>query len=145
MAGKLDGKVALVTGGSSGIGLATAQRFVKEGAYVYVTGRRQSELDKAVKAIGGTQVKAVRADASNLSDLDKLFAQIKQEKGRLDVVFANAGGGSFAPIGRITEEHFDQTFATNVKGTLFTVQKALLLVPDGGSIIMTSSTAGSTA
>ena len=94
MAGKLEGKIALVTGGSSGIGLATAQRFVKEGAYVYITGRRQAELDKAVKTIGGTQVKAVRADASSLSDLDKLFAQIKQEKGRVDVVFANAGGGS---------------------------------------------------
>jgi NAD(P)-dependent dehydrogenase (short-subunit alcohol dehydrogenase family) len=143
MAGKLEGRVALVTGGSSGIGLATAQRFVKEGAYVYITGRRQSELDKAVKAIGGTQVKAVRADASNLTDLDRLFAQIKQEKGRLDVVFANAGGGSFAPLGAITEEHYDQIFNTNVKGVLFTVQKALPLIPDGGSIILNASVAGS--
>lgn len=141
MAGKLEGKIALVTGGSSGIGLATAQRFVKEGAYVYITGRRQVELDKAVKTIGGTQVKAVRADASSLADLDKLFAQIKQEKGRVDVVFANAGGGSLAPLGTITEELYDQTFNTNVKGLLFTVQKALPLIPDGGSIILNASIA----
>ncbi len=140
MAGKLEGKIALVTGGSSGIGLATAQRFVKEGAYVYITGRRQAELDKAVKTIGG-QVKAARADASSLSDLDKLFAQIKQEKGRLDVVFANAGGGSFAPLGAITEEHYNQIFDTNVKGVLFTVQGALPLIPDGGSIILNASVA----
>ena len=139
MAGKLEGKIAVVTGGSSGIGLATAQRFVKEGAYVYITGRRQAELDKAVKTIGGSQVKAVRADASILTDLDKLFAQIKQEKGRVDVVFANAGGGSLAPLGAITEEHYDQTFNTNVKGLLFTVQKALPLIPDGGSIILNAS------
>jgi NAD(P)-dependent dehydrogenase (short-subunit alcohol dehydrogenase family) len=143
MAGKLEGKIALVTGGSSGIGLATAQSFVKEGAYVYITGRRQAELDKAVKTIGGTQVKAVRADASNLADLDKLFAQIKQEKGRVDVVFANAGIGSFAPLGAITEEHYDQIFNTNVKGLLFTVQKALPLIPDGGSVILNASVAGS--
>jgi NAD(P)-dependent dehydrogenase (short-subunit alcohol dehydrogenase family) len=139
MAGKLEGKIALVTGGSSGIGLATAQNFVKEGAFVYITGRRQAELDKAVKAIGGTQVKAVRADSSNLGDLDRLFAHIKQEKGRLDVVFANAGGGSLAPLGTITEEVYDQTFNTNVKGVLFTVQKALPLIPDGGSIILNAS------
>ncbi len=139
MAGKLEGKVALVTGGSSGIGLATAQSFVKEGAFVYITGRRPAELDKAVKAIGGNQVKAVRADSSNLADLDRLFAQIKQEKGRLDVVFANAGGGSLAPLGTITEELYDQTFNTNVKGVLFTVQKALPLIPDGGSIILNAS------
>jgi NAD(P)-dependent dehydrogenase (short-subunit alcohol dehydrogenase family) len=138
MAGKLEGKIALVTGGSSGIGLATAQNFVKEGAFVYITGRRQAELDKAVKAIG-SQVKAVRADSSNLADLDRLFAQIKQEKGRLDVVFANAGGGSLAPLGTITEELYDQTFNTNVKGVLFTVQKALPLIPDGGSIILNAS------
>jgi len=139
MAGKLEGKIALVTGGSSGIGLATAQNFVKEGAFVYITGRRQSELDKAVKAIGGTQVKAVRADSSNLADLDRLFGQIKQEKGRLDVVFANAGRGSLAPLGTITEEVYDQTFNTNVKGVLFTVQKALPLIPDGGSVILNAS------
>ena len=138
MPGKLEGKIALVTGGSSGIGLATAQQFVKEGAYVYITGRRQSELDKAVKTIG-KQVTAVRADASKLADLDRLFAQIKEEKGRLDVVFANAGGGSLAPLGSITEEHYDQTFNTNVKGLLFTVQKALPLIPDGGSIILNAS------
>src|ERR1700722_8964938 len=106
MAGKLEGKIALVTGGSTGIGLATAQRFVKEGAHVYITGRRQPELDKAVKKIGA-QVTAVRADASILADLDALFARIKQEKGRLDVVFASAGGGSLAPLGSITEEQYD--------------------------------------
>jgi len=138
MAGKLEGKIALVTGGSSGIGLATAQRFVNEGAFVYITGRRQTELDKAVKSIG-KQVTAIRADASKLADLDKLFAQIKQEKGRLDVVFANAGGGEFAPLGAITEEHYDKTFNLNVKGLLFTVQKALPLIPDGGSIILNAS------
>jgi NAD(P)-dependent dehydrogenase (short-subunit alcohol dehydrogenase family) len=138
MAGKLEGKIALVTGGSSGIGLATAQNFVKEGAFVYITGRRQAELDKAVRAIGA-QVKAVRADSSKLADLDRLFAQIQQEKGRLDVVFANAGGGSFAPLGSITEELYEQTFNTNVKGVLFTVQKALPLIPDGGSIILNAS------
>ncbi len=141
MAGKLEGKIALVTGGSSGIGLATAQQFVTEGAFVYITGRRQAELDKATKIIGG-QVKAIRADASNLSDLDKLFAQIKQEKGKLDIVFANAGGGSFAPLGAITEEHYNQIFDTNVKGVLFTVQKALPLIPKGGSVILNASVAG---
>src|ERR1700682_3891587 len=143
MSSRLEGKIALVTGGSSGIGLATAQRFAKEGAYVYITGRRQPELDEAVKTIG-LRVKAVRADASILADLDKLFAQIKQEQGRLDIVFANAGGGSFAPIGSITEEQYDQTFNTNVKGLLFTVQKALPLIPDGGSIILNASIVAST-
>src|SRR5882724_10202838 len=138
MSSRLKGKIALVTGGSSGIGLATAQRFAKEGAYVYITGRRQPELDEAVKTIG-PRVKAVRADASILADLDQLFAQIKQEQGRLDILFANAGGGSFAPIGSITEEQYDQTFNTNVKGLLFTVQKALPLIPDGGSIILNAS------
>ncbi|SFR96665.1 NAD(P)-dependent dehydrogenase, short-chain alcohol dehydrogenase family [Granulicella pectinivorans] len=138
MAGKLEGKIALVTGGNSGIGLATAKRFVDEGAFVYITGRRQPELDAAVAAIG-RQVKAVRADASKLADLDALFAQIKQEKGRLDVVFVNAGGGTFAPLGSITEEHFDQIFNTNVKGLLFTVQGALPLIPEGGSIILNAS------
>lgn len=138
MPGKLEGKIALVTGGSSGIGLATAKEFVKEGAFVYITGRRQAELDKAVRTIGAN-VKAVRADSANLADLDRLFAQIKQEKGRIDVVFANAGGGSLAPLGTITEEVYDQTFNTNVKGVLFTVQKALPLIPDGGSIILNAS------
>ena len=141
MPGKLEGKIALVTGGSSGIGLATAQLFVKEGAYVYITGRRQAELDKAVKTIG-TQVKAVRADVSKLADLDRLFAQIRQEKGRLDVVFANAGQASFVPLGSISEELYEQTFNTNVKGVLFTVQKALPLIPDGGSIILNGSVVG---
>ena len=141
MPGKLEGKIALVTGGSSGIGLATAQLFVKEGAYVYITGRRQAELDKAVKIIG-TQVKAIRADVSKLADLDQLFAQIKQEKGRLDVVFANAGQASFVPLGSISEELYEQTFNTNVKGVLFTVQKALPLIPDGGSIILNGSVVG---
>ena len=144
MSGKLEGKIALVTGSTAGIGGAAAQRFVKEGAYVLVTGRRQAELDSAAKYMRG-HVTVVKADASNLDDLDNLFAQIKHEKGRLDVVYANAGGCSFAPIGAITEHHFDQTFDTNVKGTLFTVPKALPLVPDGGSFIMTASTAGSTA
>jgi NAD(P)-dependent dehydrogenase (short-subunit alcohol dehydrogenase family) len=143
MSGKLEGKIALITGGSSGIGLATAQQFVNQGAFVYITGRRQSELDKAVKAIAGSHVKAVRADASSLADLDRLFAQIKQEKGRLDIVFANAGGGSFAAIGSITEEHYQQIFDTNVKGVLFTVQKALPLMASGGSIILNASVAGS--
>ena len=138
MAGKLEGKIALVTGGSSGIGLATAKQFIEEGAFVYVTGRRQAELDAAVETLG-SQAKGVRADASRLADLDALYAQIQQDKGRLDVLFVNAGGGSFAPIGQITEEQFDQTFDTNVKGVLFTVQKALPLIPDGGSIVLNAS------
>ena len=138
MPGKLEGKIALVTGGSSGIGLATAQQFVKDGAFVYITGRRQSELDKALKAIGAN-VKAVRADASNLADLDRLYTQIKQEKGRLDIVFANAGQAKFVPLSDVTEELYNQIFDTNVKGVLFTVQKALPLIPDGGSIILNAS------
>src|SRR5580658_8306461 len=135
---RLEGKVALITGGSTGIGLATAQRFVAEGAYVYITGRRQPELDAAVKTIG-SNVTAVKADASNLADLDRLYAQITKEKGRLDVLFANAGGGEFAPLGAITEEHFDKIFDTNVKGLVFTVQKALPLIPDGGAIVLNAS------
>lgn len=138
MALKLEGKIALVTGGSTGIGLATAKRFVAEGAYVFITGRRQPELDAAVKEIG-SNVTAVKADASKLSDLDALYAQVKQEKGRVDVVFANAGGGEFAPLGSITEEHYDSIFDTNVKGLLFTVQKALPLMPDGGAVILNAS------
>ncbi len=114
MSGKLEGKIALITGGTAGIGLATAQRFVKEGAYVFITGRREAELNAAAKLMSG-HVTAVKADSSNLDDLDELFAQIKLEKGRLDIVYANAGGGSFAPIGGITEQHFDHAFATNVK------------------------------
>jgi NAD(P)-dependent dehydrogenase (short-subunit alcohol dehydrogenase family) len=138
MSDKLQGKIALITGGSTGIGLATARRFVKEGAYVYITGRRQPELDAAVKTIGENAT-AVRADASSLADLDRLFAQIREEKGRLDILFANAGGGSFAPLGAITEEQYDQTFNTNVKGLLFTVQKALPLMPDGAAIVLNAS------
>lgn len=138
MAGKLTGKIALVTGGNSGIGLATAQRFVEEGAYVFITGRRQNELDAAVKKIG-ENVTAVQADASNLADIDRLYTTIKQEKGHLDILFANAGGGELAPLGSITEEHFDKTFNTNVKGLLFTVQKALPLMPEGSSIILNAS------
>ena len=137
---KLSGKIALVTGGSSGIGLATAKRFVSEGAYVFITGRRQSELDDAVKLMG-SDVSGIRGDVSNLADLDRVYAAIKSGKGRLDILFANAGGGSLAPLGQITEEHFDKTFNTNVRGLLFTVQKALPLMRAGGSIIMTGSIA----
>jgi NAD(P)-dependent dehydrogenase (short-subunit alcohol dehydrogenase family) len=135
---KLEGKVALVTGGSSGIGLATTKRFVAEGAYVFITGRRQAELDAVINAIGENII-GVQSDVSNLADLDRLFATIKQEQGHLDVIFANAGGGEIAPLGSITEEHFDKTFNTNVKGLLFTVQKALPLLPEGASIILNAS------
>lgn len=141
--GEFEGKVALVTGGTSGIGLAAAQKFVNEGAYVYITGRRQNELDKAVNQIG-KNVTGVQGDISKLEDLDKLYDMIKQEKGKLDILFANAGIGSFLPLGEITEEQVDRTFDINVKGTIFTVQKALSLFPDKvGSIIVTGSTAGS--
>ncbi|PLR90577.1 SDR family NAD(P)-dependent oxidoreductase [Bacillus halotolerans] len=141
--GKFEGKIALVTGGTSGIGLATAQKFVNEGAYVYITGRRQNELDKAVNQIG-KNVTGVQGDISKLEDLDKLYDIIKQEKGKLDILFANAGTGNFLPLGEITEEQVDTTFDINVKGTIFTVQKALSLFPDKvGSIIVTGSTAGS--
>ena len=133
--GKLDGKVAVITGGNSGIGLATAKRFAAEGAKVVVTGRRQAELDAAVKDIGGNAV-GVRGDVANLADLDRLYATVKEKHGRVDVLFANAGGGEFAPLGQITEEHFDKAFNINVKGLLFSVQKALPLIPDGGSIIL---------
>ena len=136
--GKLEEKIALITGGNSGIGLATAKQFVNEGAYVFITGRRQSELDAAVKQIGKS-VTAVQGDVSKLSDLDRLFAQIKREKGKLDIVFANAGVATYAPIGAITEEHYDSIFNINVKGLLFTVQKALPLLPDGASIILNAS------
>ena len=139
---KLSGKVALVTGGNSGIGLATAKRFVAEGAHVFITGRRQTELDAAVKLIG-QNVTGVQGDVSNLADLDRLYDTVKQQKGRIDILFANAGGGEFAPLGSITEEHFDKTFNINVKGLLFTVQKALPLFSDGGSIILNASIAAS--
>jgi NAD(P)-dependent dehydrogenase (short-subunit alcohol dehydrogenase family) len=138
MNNKLEGKIALVTGGTSGIGLATAQRFIAEGAHVFITGRRQDVLDEAVKTIG-QNVTGIRADASNLDDLDRLYATIQSEKGRLDVLFANAGGGTLVPLGSITEEHYDSIFDTNVKGLLFTVQKALPLIPEGGSIILNAS------
>ena len=134
---KLQGKMAVITGGSSGIGLATAKLFVKEGAYVFITGRRQKELDAAVKVIG-RNVAGIQGDVARLADLDRLYEAVKT-KGRIDVVFANAGVAEFAPLGKITEEHFDKLFDTNVKGTLFTVQKALPLLNDGGSIILNGS------
>ena len=136
--GKLEGKIALVTGGTSGIGLATAKGFVTEGAYVFITGRRAPELAAAVKEIG-SNVTGIQGDVSNLGDLDRLFEQIKREKGKLDIVFANAGTAKYAPLGQITEELYDSTFNTNVKGLLFTVQKALPLIPDGSSIILNAS------
>src|SRR5919197_3643236 len=127
---KLDGKIAVITGGNSGIGLATAQRFVSDGAYVFITGRRQSELDAAVKQIGKDNVSGVQGDVSNLADLDRLYATVKEQKGHIDILFANAGVGELAPLGAITEAHFDKTFGINVKGLLFTVQKALPLFHD---------------
>jgi NAD(P)-dependent dehydrogenase (short-subunit alcohol dehydrogenase family) len=136
--GKLDGKIALITGGTSGIGLATAKRFVSEGAYVFVTGRRKAELAAAVQEIG-SKVTGVPGDVANLADLDRLFAQIKREKDRLDIVFANAGIAKYAPLGKVTEDLYDSMFDINVKGLLFTVQQALPLVPDGGAIILNAS------
>src|ERR1700730_16227145 len=135
---RLGGKIALVTGGNSGIGFATAKQFVREGAYVFITGRRKAELDVAVKEIG-RNVTGVQGDVSNLADLDRLVARIKQEKGRLDVVFANAGIAKYGALGKITEELYDSIFDINVKGVLFTVQKALPLLPDGASIILNAS------
>ena len=143
MSGKLEGKVAVITGGNSGIGLATAKRFVTEGAYVFITGRRQAELDAAVKKIGGN-VTAVQGDVAKLADLDSLYATVRTKKERIDILFANAGIGELAPLGAITEEHFDKTFNTNVRGLLFTVQKALPLMPDGASIILNASIVAST-
>ncbi|MFY9873772.1 MAG: SDR family NAD(P)-dependent oxidoreductase, partial [Candidatus Nitrosopolaris sp.] len=131
---RLDGKIAVITGGNSGIGLATAKQFVNEGAYVFITGRRQTEVDAAVKEIG-KNVTGVQGDVSNLEDLDRLYATVKQQKGRIDVLFANAGIAQLATLDAISEEHFDKTFGVNVKGLLFTVQKALPLFQDGGSII----------
>ena len=136
---KLEGKIALITGGNSGIGLATAKHFVNEGAYVFITGRRDSELAAAIKEIG-RNVTGVQGDVANLDDLDRLVAQIEREKGKLDIVFANAGGAlPLTPLGEITEEHYDSLFNVNVKGLLFTVQKALPLMPDGASIILNAS------
>jgi NAD(P)-dependent dehydrogenase (short-subunit alcohol dehydrogenase family) len=140
--GRLDGKIALVTGGNSGIGLATAKQFAREGAYVYITARRERELDAAAREIGNN-VTGIPADVSNLADLDRLFAQIKREKGRLDIVFANAGIAKYAAFGTITEEFYDEIFNINVKGMLFTVQKALPLLPDGAAVILASSIVGS--
>src|SRR5882672_12571470 len=135
---KLDGKIALITGGNSGIGLATANEFVSEGAYVFITWRRDAELAAAVRKIS-RNVTGVQGDLSNLGDLDRLFAQIKRDKGKLDIVFANAGVAKYAPFGTITEEFYDSIFDINVKGLLFTVQKALPLLPDGASIILNAS------
>ena len=138
----LEGKVAVITGGNSGIGFATAKRFVAEGAYVFITGRRQSELNAAVRGIG-KNVTDVQGDVSNLADLDRLYSIVKQQKGRIDILFANAGLGEFATLREISETHFDKTFGVNVKGLLFSVQKAVPLFKDGGSIILNSSIAAS--
>ena len=139
--GKLQGTVAVITGGTEGIGLATAQLFVNEGAYVFITGRRQKELDEAVTAIGSNAT-GVQGDVAKLADLDRLYQTVSKVKGRIDIIFANAGVGEFVPFGKVSEEHFDKLFNINVKGTLFTVQKALPLLNDGSSIILTGSIAG---
>ena len=141
--GRLEGKIAVITGANSGIGLASAKRFVAEGARVIITGRRQEELDKAVRAIGAG-VTAVQGDVSNLADLDRVFSKVRSDHGRIDILFANAGLGALEPLGKITEAAFDLVFGVNVKGTVFTVQKGLPLMRDGGSIILMGSTAGST-
>jgi len=141
MSKKLEGKIALITGGSAGIGLATAKQFVEEGAYVYIVGRRKPELEAAVASIG-SNVTAIQGDVTNLADLDRIYTQISKEKGRVDIVFANAGGGPLVPLGSITEEHFDQVFNVNVKALVFTAQKALPLMPNGGTIILTGSIVG---
>src|SRR5712671_352733 len=140
MSKELEGKTAVITGGTEGIGLATAKLFAQEGAYVFITGRRQKELDEAVKAIGSS-VSGVQGDVAKLADLDRLYETVADVKGRIDIVIANAGVGEFAPLGGITEEHFDKLFNVNVRGTLFTVQKALALMNDGGSIILNGSVA----
>ena len=139
---KLDGKIAVVTGGSAGIGLGTAKRFAEEGARVFITGRRQAELDKAVAAIG-RGVTAIQGDASQLADIDRIYARVKELAGRIDVLFVNAGFYEFGTLGEITEEHFDRTFNTNVRGLLFAVQKALPLLSRGASVILTGSIASS--
>ncbi|QXI26599.1 SDR family NAD(P)-dependent oxidoreductase [Pseudomonas vanderleydeniana] len=141
MIGKLEGKIAVVTGGTTGIGLATAKRFAQEGAHVYITGRRQAELDAAVAQVGNAT--GVQVDSTRLDQLDALYQRIQAERGQIDVLFANAGGGSMLPLGQITEEHYDDTFDRNVKGVLFTVQKALPLLANNASVILTGSTAAS--
>jgi NAD(P)-dependent dehydrogenase (short-subunit alcohol dehydrogenase family) len=141
--GKLEGKVAVITGANSGIGLATAKRFAQEGARVFMTGRRAPELEAAVRAVG-PQARGVQGDVSSLADLDRLFQVVREEAGVIDVLFANAGGGEFRPLQDVTEDHYERTFGANVKGTLFTVQKALPLLRDGASVILTGSTAAST-
>jgi NAD(P)-dependent dehydrogenase (short-subunit alcohol dehydrogenase family) len=138
MSKKLDGKIALITGGSTGIGLATAKQFVDQGAYVYITGRRQPELDAAVDTIGSS-VTAIQGDVTKMADLDRIYAQIRKEKEHIDIVFANAGGGPLVSFGSITEEHFDAVFNLNVKALVFTAQKALPLLRNGGTIILTGS------
>ena len=140
--GKLEGKIAVITGANSGIGLASAKRFAREGARVFMTGRRQAELDAAVAEVG-SNARGVQGDVANVGDLDRLYGIVRDEAGRIDVLLANAGGGDFMPLHAITEEHYERIFATNVKGTLFTVQKALPLLGDGASIILTGSAAGS--
>lgn len=139
---KLKGKTAVITGGTTGIGLATAKHFTDEGAFVFITGRRQAELDSAI-AVLGENAFGVQGDVSNLADLDRLYETVKEKKGKIDILFANAGGGEFLNLGEITEEHFDKTFNINVKGLLFSVQKALPLFSEGGSIILNASTAAS--
>ncbi|HEX8469292.1 MAG TPA: SDR family oxidoreductase [Allosphingosinicella sp.] len=139
---RLSGKIAVITGGSTGIGLATAKVFASEGAQVFITGRRRDALDRATAEIGGGAT-GIQADSASLKDLDRLFDQVKNSAGRIDILFANAGGGGLLPLGRITEAQVDDTFGRNVKGVIFTVQKALPLMGDGGSIILTGSTAGS--
>lgn len=142
MSGKLEGKVAVITGGNSGIGLATARRFIAEGAHVFVTGRRQAELDAAVKSLGPNAT-GVQGDVARPADLDRLYETVKKQKGRIDILFANAGVGELVPLPEITEAHFDKIFDINVRGALFTVQKALPLLRDGASVILTGSVAGS--
>jgi NAD(P)-dependent dehydrogenase (short-subunit alcohol dehydrogenase family) len=138
MGKKLEGKIAVITGGNSGIGLATAKRFVTEGAYVFITGRRQKQLDLAVSEIG-KNVMGIQSDVSNLADIDKIYTTIKDQKNRIDIIFANAGIAQFAPLEKISEEHFDKIFRINVKGLLFTVQKLLPIFQEGGSIILNAS------
>jgi NAD(P)-dependent dehydrogenase (short-subunit alcohol dehydrogenase family) len=144
MALKLDGKVAVITGGSSGLGLATARRFVDEGAYVFITGRRQKELDEVVRSIG-RNISAVQGDMAVLSDIQRLYATVREQKGKVDIVFANAGTGAFGSLGQITEQHFDSQFDLNVKGLLFTVQEALPLLQDGGAVVLNASIVSTTS